>query len=398
MDLLLDSLKGVRKEFGRTVLITNEKYYPHFRKWAATSPWDIEVYSDGVRRKEDKLGAVGDLIYVLDRAKIKTDFFACTPDYVMENFDFKNFIRFAKVSSCSATIAKVEPDKGLIKAGSCLKFDKCSKVTHFEEKPKQPFSQYYGIPYYFIKRKDLETIRELPEKLRDNSGQLVKILVEKSQVACRVYEGLSIHLTTERDYQVLVRRFSAPLIVLDFDGTIYDVEKLKHDFRAVSAKYDLEFDSVYRRLSKHKPFSLDLVEKYLKIPQKDKISLIKKYRGLISQGKKYLYPDVVGLINKFPGRVAILTYGDTSFQVEKLIGTGISHLFDKVCITQKEKHLCSDFLAKAKIIVDDSPVNLFNIKKRRCKAKLYFLARNKQKLVPSGIKVIHTLKEIKNVS
>ena len=398
MDLLLDSLKSIKEEFGRMALITNERYYPHFKKWAATSPWDIEVYSDGVCSKEDKLGAVGDLNFVLNRAKIESDLFICTPDYVMEDFDFKNFIKFAKGSTCSVTIAKVEPEE-LLKAGSCLKFNKCLQVTHFEEKPKRPFSHYYGVPYYFLKKEDLSIIRKIPKKLQDNSGQIVKTLVDKSEVACQIYDGSSIHLTSEKDYQILVRRFSNPLIVLDFDGTIYNVAKLKSRFRTIFAKYDLEFDSVYRRLSKHGPFSLNLLEKYLKIPLNEKISLIKECREDISRGRKYLYEDANELVKKFDGQIAILTFGDTSFQIEKLIGTGIAHLFGEVCITQREKHLCSGILSSAKVIVDDGLANLLNIKKHHFKANLYLLVRSKQKVdIPRGIKVIHSLREIKNVA
>ena len=79
--------------------------------------------------------------------------------------------------------------------------DSDAKITRFEEKPQNPFSKNYGIPYYFVKEVDIEKLKEIPPALRDNSGQIVAQLIKTSEVRGYECKGEIIHLTSEEDYQ-----------------------------------------------------------------------------------------------------------------------------------------------------------------------------------------------------
>ncbi len=56
-------------------LITNAKYTPHFEKWAEekNNIKTIKVINDETYSNEDRLGAIGDIMYTLDKEKVDDD-------------------------------------------------------------------------------------------------------------------------------------------------------------------------------------------------------------------------------------------------------------------------------------------------------------------------------------
>src|SRR5215207_7699971 len=56
-------------EIDRLLVVTNARFAPHFRDWAAAEPsrFAIEVVDDGTATNETRLGAVGDIAFTLSR-------------------------------------------------------------------------------------------------------------------------------------------------------------------------------------------------------------------------------------------------------------------------------------------------------------------------------------------
>lgn len=205
MDLFYSSMKSVMPKFNKKVLITNAVYYPHFKKWVSDGGADIEVISNKVKSKEDKIGAIGDLLKAIEEADIEGDIFVVAPDFILKNIDFNNVLSLASEKNSSVTLYRIEKDEDAIRAGSCVELSSGGKVERFEEKPSVPFSDNYGIPYYFVKSKDVSKLKNIPSHLRDNSGQIVAELVRSSSVFGYKYDGPIIHITSERDYQEVIR-------------------------------------------------------------------------------------------------------------------------------------------------------------------------------------------------
>lgn len=202
IDLLVDTFKPVLDQFSEVILVTNQKYYQLFFDWARRSDYPVQVISDGVVSKESKLGAVGDLLFALDQDKVEDDIFVCGgADFVLTDVIFKEAIRLFYETNQSVLLVHPEMDIEAIKAGSCVEVDKSGQVTRFEEKPDQPFSDLYGLPYYIIKKDDLNQLKGIPKDKWDNAGQIASQLVAKSQVKSFSYTGPILHITTEEDYQ-----------------------------------------------------------------------------------------------------------------------------------------------------------------------------------------------------
>jgi NDP-sugar pyrophosphorylase family protein len=208
LDLFWENIGKAASLFERKIIVTNEKYYQKFVDWNEKRGLSFEIISDGVKDKTEKIGAVGDFLHAVDKAEIKDDVLVCASDYIMPKLDVEAIINLAKSKDASATITKEEPLEE-IKSGSCLLLDSESKILKFEEKPQEPFSNLYGVPYYLIKKNDFDLIRQIPSELRDNSGQMIAQLVASSKVYALKYEGDVIHMTTETDYQELIKQISS---------------------------------------------------------------------------------------------------------------------------------------------------------------------------------------------
>lgn len=206
IDLFWDYLSKSAEPFERKIIVTNEKYYRKFVDWNKKRQHDFEIISDGVKDKSEKIGAVGDFLFAIDKGSIKNDVLTCASDYIMPNLSISGLIKLSEENKSSVTVTKEESLED-IKSGSCLLLNSENQVIKFEEKPQQPFSNLYGVPYYLIKNNDLKYIRQILKEDRDNSGQIIVKLVNSSRVFALKYEGDIIHMTTEADYQVLRSKF-----------------------------------------------------------------------------------------------------------------------------------------------------------------------------------------------
>lgn len=186
------------------------------------------------------------------------------------------------------------------------------------------------------------------------------------------------------------------MTTLDFDGTIYNITALKKEFRQIFNLYGLEFDTVYRRSTKHAPFRLECLD-CLVIPRQIKDEIVGKCRQLISNGDRFIYPDAKEFILKSKNNdLAVLSFGDAKFQKEKIIGSGLNNVFKKVIVTQQEKCLNQKVLGKTKLYVDNEITILEKIKNNFPGLKLYFIDRdNIDVTIPEGIQKITKLTEIK---
>jgi glucose-1-phosphate thymidylyltransferase len=167
-------------------VVTNDKFYPHFMEWSvsAKSKAQIIIINDHTKTNEDRLGAVGDINYVLTQARIDDDVLVIAGDNLFD-FDLRNMIReyFMKKKSIVAVFDIQDKSKAAGKYG-IVETNAEGRVIGFEEKPQNPKTSLVSTACYLFMRDDLAFMRE---KLKggqrlDNSGDLIKMLVEQRSV------------------------------------------------------------------------------------------------------------------------------------------------------------------------------------------------------------------------
>jgi hypothetical protein len=185
-------------------------------------------------------------------------------------------------------------------------------------------------------------------------------------------------------------------VALDFDSTIYDTSALKKCSRQVFSSHGLEFDSIYRRLSKKGLFSFKKVRQ-LDLPEEVKKDIVTRCYADIAAGQKYLYPDAVEFIKSCHLPIMLFTFGETDYQTAKIMGSGVDKYIDKIQITQKSKHLSPGILKQIKVLADDSLPTLIDVKRIDNRIKLFLVDREDKypdNKIPAGIHKIKRLTEI----
>lgn len=211
IDFFMDSIKNIEDQISRKVLITNSKYFDQFKAWNDENNYGFELIDDGVKSKEEKLGAIGDLLFAIDNAKIEGDIFIVSPDHVYFNYDFNDLINVANKHEASSIIVD-EGEKDQILSGSCLTLSEENQVVKFVEKPKVAFDRWHGGPTYILKREDVERIKAVPKDKYDNIGTVGETLSVAGRLYASIFSGELIHLTTEADYQEALKKYGGGVI------------------------------------------------------------------------------------------------------------------------------------------------------------------------------------------
>lgn len=172
-------------------VVTNNKFTPHFTKWAqehggtyAGRP--LRVWNDGTLTNEDRLGAIGDIKFVLDQAKLDDDLIVVAGDNLFSD-DLSDYVRQAREKGILVGVYDVK-DLQEIRKYNNLGLDASGRITFFEEKPQEPKSTITAIALYHYPRTTLPLIRQYIAEGNnpDQPGRLVQWLYPK--VPCYTYE------------------------------------------------------------------------------------------------------------------------------------------------------------------------------------------------------------------
>ncbi len=148
-------LERVEKVQGVEVvyLVSNQKFAGHFESWAAKVkyPWPVKVVNDHTTSNENRLGAIGDLAYVIKTEKVDPcDLLVIAGDNFFD-FDLASFVDFGKKKRPHGIIAVYDVgDKELAKRYGLVRTDAGGKILEFQEKPPQPTTTLASSGIYWL--------------------------------------------------------------------------------------------------------------------------------------------------------------------------------------------------------------------------------------------------------
>jgi glucose-1-phosphate thymidylyltransferase len=141
---------------------------------------NIKITNDGSKEEGVKLGAIGDIHFVLEKENIDDDVLIVAGDNLFGE-PFLDFINNSKKSKNPMIGSYDLKDKEKVKMMSIINIDKDSKIIHFEEKPQNPNSTLIGIALYFYPKNSLKLIKKYIKEGNnpDQPGRLVEWLYKK---------------------------------------------------------------------------------------------------------------------------------------------------------------------------------------------------------------------------
>jgi len=180
LDRVLEALAGVGTD--QTYVVTNARFAPQFEEWAEGRP-GLRVLNDGTTSDEDKLGAIGDIAFVLDEAQVDDDLVVVAGDNLFSE-DLTGFGRYVRERNEPVLALYDVGDLAEMSKYNAIETDAGGRITFFEEKPVAPTSTLTGIALYFYPRRTLALIRQYVAEGNnpDQPGRLVQWLYPRVDV------------------------------------------------------------------------------------------------------------------------------------------------------------------------------------------------------------------------
>ncbi len=136
-------------------VVTNHRFVSHYYNWLRdftlqkqTLPKKIEIFDDLTATPDDRLGAIGDIRFVIKNAKVDDDLLIVSGDNLF-TFPLADFTQFAKPKG-SAVCLKDLKSKKLVSLYGAVEIDRDARVVDFEEKPPKPRSTLISMGVYIF--------------------------------------------------------------------------------------------------------------------------------------------------------------------------------------------------------------------------------------------------------
>jgi len=172
----------------RVYVVTNAKFADHFQKWsdnyrATKSKLNFTIVNDCSTDDSNKLGAIGDMHLVITQEKIVDDLIVVAGDNLFSQ-SVEAFGKFCRQKNAPVLAVYDVGNLEEIKKYNSISIDADSKITFFEEKPKNPTSTITGIALYYYPKSTLPLIQQYIAEGNnpDQPGRLVQWLYPRTPV------------------------------------------------------------------------------------------------------------------------------------------------------------------------------------------------------------------------
>ena len=140
LDYILDEVNTI-DEVDKIFVVTNDRYYKHFLSWKndKESSKEIKIINDGTTSNDDRLGAIGDIMYVINKENIDDDLLIIAGDNLF-TYKLLDVINYYHEKKKSIVCAKVMDDIERLKSFAVARVDDNGKILDLVEKPENPES------------------------------------------------------------------------------------------------------------------------------------------------------------------------------------------------------------------------------------------------------------------
>jgi len=210
LDRLIDELLTI-PEIDHIHLVTNHRFAAAFEAWKTAEPRAIPVtvWDDGTTCNDNRLGAVGDMGFVIERAGIDDDLIVAASDnlFTFPLSDFADdFRRHGKDCLLGSRLDSLEDLRRFAVATLSAE----GRVLSLVEKPQQPESDI-GIYAIYLYRRD--TVPMILDYLREGNnpdapGHFPEWLYKKKDVRVYKFTGECVDIGTIDSYREVCERWT----------------------------------------------------------------------------------------------------------------------------------------------------------------------------------------------
>jgi glucose-1-phosphate thymidylyltransferase len=190
IDWILDAVAKV-DEVDEVHVVTNARKAEAFRSWAAGRDEPVTIHDDGTSTNEDRLGAIGDMQFVVEAARLDDHLLVIAGDNLFD-FDLGDYVSFWQGKGVASAIAVRDVgSKELASLYGIVEVDEDDRVVDFVEKPDDPPTTLAAIATYLYHREHVPLIgRYLADGNQpDQPGRFVQWLHRREPVYAWPSEG-----------------------------------------------------------------------------------------------------------------------------------------------------------------------------------------------------------------
>lgn len=170
-------------------LVTNHRFAPQFEQWARDK--DVTVHDDGTTSNDDRLGAIGDVRFVQERAGIDDDLLVVAGDNLFD-YALSDYVAYWRGKGGASAVAVLDVrDLDLARKYGIVTVDDDDRIVDFVEKPESPPSTLAATATYLYAR---EHARLVPTYLAegnppDQPGNYIAWLHKREPVYAYRFQG-----------------------------------------------------------------------------------------------------------------------------------------------------------------------------------------------------------------
>ena len=213
VEYVLDNLAPIGG-LDRIYVVTNAKFAEQFQQWSADyqaskAKLNFTIVNDGSTDDTNKLGAIGDIHFVLKTQGIDDDVIVVAGDNIFsEKLD--GFGRFCREKNAPVVAVYDVKDLEQVKKYNAITLADDGHITFFEEKPKNPTNTFSAIALYYYPRATLPLIKQYVAEGNnpDQPGRLIQWLYPRVPVYTWTVPGLWYDIGSKETLQEANRIFA----------------------------------------------------------------------------------------------------------------------------------------------------------------------------------------------
>ncbi len=200
-------------EIDEIYVVTNHKFSSHFNAWAKIASQkhgdrSIRIFDDQTTSDTDKLGAIGDIHFVIKNAKLNDDLIIVAGDNLFSGH-LEDYVQQARQKGILIGVYDVK-NLEEIKKYNNITLDSEGRITFFEEKPKEPKSTVTAIALYHYPKNALSLIEQYVAEGNnpDQPGRLVQWLYPRQPVFTHMIYGQWLDIGSKETYEEANKMFA----------------------------------------------------------------------------------------------------------------------------------------------------------------------------------------------
>jgi glucose-1-phosphate thymidylyltransferase len=152
IEWVVDNIQGVR-DLEMIYVVTNDKFAADFQTWSEGyqdrhPQFKFKIVNDGSKSDEDKLGAIGDINFVVTHENLTQSNLLIVAGDNLFTESLASFVACAKGTDATVAVYDVGDPEAIKKYGN-IAVDAEGIITRFEEKPEKPQGTLAAIALYY---------------------------------------------------------------------------------------------------------------------------------------------------------------------------------------------------------------------------------------------------------